>query len=262
MKIVEIINRYLKLFSYKIKQQIQEEKESKEEQLSHNEILRILTSEKLLNDIAKIESYNIVNSKHLIILISQKHGSKYICQEIQDDIFEINKRLIENNICKTFANEGVTFKEMDDENSLVFFNKYDTTQHEKYHFTTAWRLEKVFADKIFSSGLEDLVVKNEADIAMDNYSINKSNSKTVNSFQEKTLNARNEVFIKHATIIMNNTRKNVIALKIGALHMENYPSYFNDLPKHISDEKCLTMQEICKANNVSYIHIIPKSLHY
>ena len=262
----ELINRYLKLFSYKIKQQIQEEKESKEEQLPHNEILRILTFEKLLDDIAKIESYHIGNSDKLIILISQNHGPKEISQHIQDDIYEINKRLIENNICKTFAVENVVFKEMDDEKSLTFFDAKDTTDNKKYALTTSMRLEKDYGNNIFTSGVEDEIDKSDYRKIMKVFIATKKTSKYYKPrrelFQKKTINERNKMIFNNMLTILDNTRKNIITLKVGALHLTNNPVYYRHLPLSVADKKCLTIQEICKANNISYIHIIPKYFHY
>jgi len=243
-----------------------EEKESKEEQLPHNEILRILTFEKLLDDIAKIESYHIGNSDKLIILISQNHGPKEISQHIQDDIYEINKRLIENNICKTFAVENVVFKEMDDEKSLTFFDAKDTTDNKKYALTTSMRLEKDYGNNIFTSGVEDEIDKSDYRKIMKVFIATKKTSKYYKPrrelFQKKTINERNKMIFNNMLTILDNTRKNIITLKVGALHLTNNPVYYRHLPLSVADKKCLTIQEICKANNISYIHIIPKYFHY
>lgn len=230
----ERVGRYVKLFQYKIDQQLQEEAhENLGKDVSPKEAFKMIVEENLLSDIAVINEVYLGKSDYIVIFISQRHGSKTSCEDVQNQIYTIKKRLAEKGV-GVFVLEGINQKEFDDQSQLVFSNeKFSDSLYVDsvgYELTAAMKFETEFGTQVLSMGMEDFLLRKASRLATKAWSSCFSDSPDYevksDAFQQKTLNVRNRVAMDYIKKIVENARKSTVVFQIGALHFENIPFHY------------------------------------
>ncbi len=201
----ERAKRYVQLFQYKIDQQIQEEvHENLNKDVSPEEAIKMLTEEKILDDIAVVNKPYLGESDYIVIFISQKHGEKSKCKDVQEQVYEIKKRLAQRGV-GVFVVEGVSQKEFDDESELVFANKLadeDLLNIDRHELVVSMNFETEFGTDVLSMGMEDLIAKKEGDVAANEFFLQKNQIQTTKKSEKHSKRKLSMTEIMYQWIIL------------------------------------------------------------